>query len=52
MRLVEEIPTEPYAAIVRLLLDAGAPVPERVGDPRHGPRAANLIAELGLDPPA
>ncbi len=50
MRLVEEIPTEPYAEIVRLLLAAGAPVPDRVGDPDHGPRAVNLIAELGLDP--
>jgi ankyrin repeat protein len=51
MGLVEEIPSEPYAEIVRILLAAGAPVPERVGDPRHGPRAVNLIAELGLDPP-
>ena len=52
MGLVEEIPTEPYAEIVRILLAAGAPVPERIGDPQHGPRAVNLIAELGLDPPA
>jgi hypothetical protein len=37
---------------VRILLAAGAPVPERVGDSQHGPRAVNLIAELGLDPPA
>jgi ankyrin repeat protein len=52
MGLVEEIPSEPYAEIVRILLAAGAPVPERVGDSQHGPRAVNLIAELGLDPPA
>jgi Ankyrin repeats (many copies) len=52
MALVEEIPTEPYAEIVRILLAAGAPVPERIGDPQRGPRAVNLIAELGLDPPA
>jgi ankyrin repeat protein len=51
MALVEEIPIEPYAEIVRILLAAGAPVPERIGDPQHGPRAVNLIAELGLDPP-
>lgn len=37
--------------LTRLLLEAGALVPERVGDPRHGPRAAKLIAALGLDPP-
>ena len=47
MRLVEEIPREPYAEIVRVLLDAGAPVPERIGGD-DGPRATTLIAELGL----
>ena len=52
MGLTEEIPSEPYVQIVQLLLEAGAPLPERVGDPRHGPRAVNLIAELGLEPPA
>jgi ankyrin repeat protein len=51
MGLVEEIASEPYAEIVRILLAAGAPVPERVGDSQHGPRAVDLIAELGLDPP-
>lgn len=50
MRIVDEIPSEPYAQIVRLLLDAGAPVPERIGE--HGARATMLIAELGIDPPA
>ena len=29
---VDEIPKEPYAEIVRLLLDAGAAVPERIGE--------------------
>lgn len=36
MQIVAEIPTAPYAEIVRLLLTAGAPVPERIG--QHGPR--------------
>jgi aminoglycoside/choline kinase family phosphotransferase len=43
----EEIPQAPYAAIVRLLLAAGAPVPERIGE--DGPRATMLLAELGID---
>ena len=46
MRIVEEIPKEPYAEIVRMLLAAGATVGE------HGERAAMLIAELGVDPRA
>ena len=50
MRPVDEIPQEPYAEIVRILLDAGAPIPGRTGDDRT--RAAVLIAELGIDPPA
>jgi len=50
MAPVEEIPQRPYAEIVRFLLAAGAPVPERIGD--DGPRATMLIAELGVDPPA
>ncbi len=47
MGTVDEIPTEPYAEIVRLLLAAGASVPERIGE--NGVRAATLIAELGID---
>lgn len=50
MRPIDEIPQEPYAEIVRILLDAGATVPDRIGE--HGTRAAELIAELGIDPPA
>ena len=42
--------SRPYAEIVRILLAAGATVPDRVGD--NGPRATMLIAELGVDPPA
>ena len=34
MRTVDEIPTEPYAEIVRILLAAGATVPDRFGE--HG----------------
>ena len=50
MRTVEEIPKQPYAEIVRILLDVGAPVPERIA--AEGARATMLIAELGVDPPA
>ena len=50
MRTVHEIPKEPYAEIVRILLAAGATVPDRIGE--NGPRGTTLIAELGLDPPA
>jgi len=50
MRTVDEIPKEPYAEIVRILLAAGATVPERMGE--NGARGAMLLAELGIDPPA
>ena len=50
MRIIDEIPKEPYAEIVRVLLAAGAPVPERVGEGRA--RATMLMAELGIEPPA
>lgn len=49
MATVTEIDPEPYAAIVRLLLAAGARVPARVGG-EHGPRAAMLLGELGIGP--
>ena len=49
MRTNDEIPAQPYAEIVRVLLAAGATVPDRIGD--DGPRATMLIAELGIDPP-
>jgi ankyrin repeat protein len=49
MGLVEEIPVEPYAEIVRFLLEAGAPIPERVGDGDRAPRATTLMARLGID---
>jgi hypothetical protein len=50
MRPIDEIPKEPYAEIVRILLAAGAPVPERIGE--NGARTTMLIAELGVDPPS
>ena len=50
MRTIEEIPRERYARVVKVLLDAGAPVPR--GWPIAAPRPVTLIAELGLDPPA
>jgi hypothetical protein len=50
MRPIDEIPIDPYAEIVRILLAAGATVPERIG--QNGPRGAMVIAELGIDPPA
>jgi hypothetical protein len=48
MRTIEEIPKEPYAEIVEILLHAGATIPERIGE--NGARATMLIAELGIDP--
>lgn len=50
MRTVDEIPKEPYAEIVRILLAAGTTVPERLGD--NGGRGTMLLAELGVEPPA
>jgi ankyrin repeat protein len=50
MRTLDEIPREPYAEIVRLLLAAGAPVPERIGENRA--HTVTLMAELGVEPPA
>jgi len=50
MRTIDEVPREPYAEIVRLLLAAGASVPERIG--KNGARTTMLLAELGVDPPA
>ena len=47
MGTVTEIDPEPYAEIVRMLLAAGARVPERIGG-EHGPRAATLLGDLGI----
>jgi ankyrin repeat protein len=49
MRTIDEIPTEPYAEIVRILLAAGATVPDRIGN--SGARGTILVAELGVEPP-
>ncbi|MGO9753271.1 MAG: hypothetical protein ACLP8S_30650 [Solirubrobacteraceae bacterium] len=49
MATATEIDPEPYAEIVRMLLAAGARVPERVGG-EDGPRAAMLLGELGIGP--
>ena len=49
MAAVTEINPEPYAEIVRMLLTAGAHIPQRVGG-EHGPRAAMLLGELGISP--
>ena len=46
---IDEIPIEPYAEIVRILLAAGATIPDRIGD--NGARGVMLVAELGIDPP-
>jgi hypothetical protein len=51
MRTIDEIPQEPYAEIVRILLAAGVTIPERIGG-GGGARGAMLVAELGIDPPA
>ena len=50
MHLEEEIPREPYAEIVRALLDAGGRIPERVGAGK-GPRGVTVLAELGVELP-
>jgi ankyrin repeat protein len=49
MQTIDEIPTEPYAEIVRILIAAGTPIPERIGE--TGARTTTLISELGIDPP-
>ena len=49
MRTVDEVPRAPYARIVRILLDAGAPVPERLW--QGAPSPASMIAALGVEPP-
>lgn len=49
MAAITEINPEPYVTIVRMLLAAGARVPERVGG-EHGPRAAALLGELRIGP--
>jgi len=47
MQTVEEIAAEPYVEIVRMLLAAGATIPDRLGE--GGMRGAMLVAELGVD---
>jgi ankyrin repeat protein len=49
MQTIDEIDTEPYAEIVKLLIAAGATVPDRMG-PKGRP-TAKLLAELGIEPP-
>ena len=44
MQTVAEIPRAPYADIIRFLLDAGAPVPDRLWD--GAPAPAELIDEV------
>ena len=48
MGTLDEIPTAPYAEIVRMLLAAGAGIPDRVGDEGD---ARPLITRLGVDLP-
>ncbi|HEX4008787.1 MAG TPA: ankyrin repeat domain-containing protein [Solirubrobacteraceae bacterium] len=50
MRTADEVPREPYAHIVRILLDAGAEIPERLWDGAPPPPA--MIAALGVDRPS
>jgi ankyrin repeat protein len=47
MRTTDEVPKTPYAEILRILMAAGAVVPDRVGDGRQ--RTTMLLAELGID---
>jgi hypothetical protein len=48
MATVQEIDPAPYAEVVRILLEAGAPVPSQVGDDE--PPVAALLARLGIEP--
>ena len=50
MATIDEIPKQPYAEIARMLIAAGAPIPERLS--ANGPRTTMLLADLGIDPPA
>jgi ankyrin repeat protein len=45
MRTVQEVPVERYARVVEILLEAGAPVPERIDDE---PPVASLLDALGV----
>jgi ankyrin repeat protein len=47
MRTIEEIPRERYAEVVRILLEAGAPVPDRVGEERIS--VATMLIDLGVE---
>ncbi|HEY5431462.1 MAG TPA: hypothetical protein VIK04_20270, partial [Solirubrobacteraceae bacterium] len=47
MQTIDEVPQARYAKVVKLLLDAGAPVPRRLWD--GAPSPATFIAELGLE---
>jgi hypothetical protein len=49
MQTIDEIAKEPYAEIVKLLIAAGATVPERMGP--GGRPTARLLAALGIAPP-
>jgi hypothetical protein len=49
MRTIEEIDRDRYARTVRLLLDAGAPVPEQMANRCKRPR--KLLADLGIELP-
>jgi len=51
MRLLEEIPKQPYAEIVRILLDAGAPSPS---ESAASPQACSVpnSASTSLSDPA
>jgi ankyrin repeat protein len=49
MKTVEEVPKDRYAAVVTVLLQAHAPLPD---GPIDGTSIPVLISELGLEPPA
>jgi hypothetical protein len=48
MQTIDEVPKEPYAEIVRLLLAASGAISESVGDTDS--TGTTVIAELGIDP--
>jgi ankyrin repeat protein len=47
MQAIDEVPQARYTAVVKILLDAGAPVPAELWD--GAPSPATFIAELGLE---
>jgi hypothetical protein len=50
MRTIDEVPKRRYADVVRILIDAGAAVPQRRRSDR-GPAVETMLADLGVEVP-